>query len=186
MRTFVRAGCAGMLAALAACQSMAGSSAPRPVPTATEMRVSVVGADNVVLSDSDGRRYPCRDSSCRSIPRAHAVSGFGTRPRGDSAQSVPKLIVFAILGPAEGAYRIHVSDAEPHVRLTVEVSDSTMRCGNGDTTDGALGASHEWVVKWRRTGKKSSCALSACKSESTGREVESVEVECPHSSDRWL
>jgi hypothetical protein len=169
MRTFVRAGCAAMLAALAACQSMAGGAAPKPVPTATEMRVSVVGADNVVISDSDGRRYPCRDSSCRSIPRAHAVSGFGTRPRGDSAQSVPKLIVFAILGPAEGAYRIHVSDAEPHVWLTVDVSDSTMRCGKGDAVDWASGASHDWVVKWRRTEGDTSCVLTLARERLPGK-----------------
>ena len=160
MKTCARAACAAMLAALAACPSIAGSPVPKAVPTTTAMRVSVVGAENVVISDSEGRRYPCRDSTCRPIPRCHAVSGFGTRSRSDTVQSIPKVIAFEILDPNEGAYRIHAADADPHVTLTVDVSDSTRRCGNGDAIDGASGASHEWVVKWRHTKAKPSCSLT--------------------------
>lgn len=159
MRTLVRAACAAMLGALAGGQSLAGSPAPKPVSTTTVMRVSVVGADNVVISDSEGRRYPCRDSACRPMPGCHAVSGFGTRSRNDTTQSVPKVIAFEILGPSEGAYRIHAADADPHVILTIDVSDSTMRCGNGDAVDGAGGASHDWVVRWHREGGSLRCAM---------------------------
>jgi hypothetical protein len=169
MRTIVRAACAASLVALAAGQSMAGSPAPKPVSTTTAMRVSVVGADNVVISDSEGRRYPCRDSTCRPIPKCHAVSGFGTRPRNGTNQSVPKLIAFEILGPGEGAYRIHAADADPHVTLTVDVSNSTMRCGNGDAIDGASGASHEWVVKWRHAEKDTSCVLTLTREKLRGK-----------------
>ena len=160
MRTLVRTACAAILAALAGGQSLAGSPAPKAVSTTTVMRVSVVGADNVVISDSEGRRYPCRDSTCRPIPRCHAVSGSGTRSRSDTAQSVPNFAAFEILGPSEGAYRIHAADADPHVILTIDVSDSTMRCGTGDAIDGASGASHEWVVRWHREGESLRCTMT--------------------------
>ena len=169
MRTMMRAACAAMLVALAGGQGLAGSPAPKAVSTKTVMRGSVVGADNVVISDSKGRRFPCRDSTCQPIPRCHAVSGFGTRSRNDTAQSVPKVTVFEILGPDQGVYRIHAADADPHLILTVDVSDSTMRCGNGDAIDGASGASHEWVVRWRHTEKDTSCVLTLTREKSRGK-----------------
>lgn len=169
MKTRVRAICAAMLATLAGGQSLAGSPAPKGVPTTTAMRISVVGADNVVISDSEGRRYPCRDSTCKPIPRCHAVSGFGTRSRSDTVRADQKVIAFEILGPGQGALRIRADDADPHVTLTVDVSDSTMRCGNGDASDGVGGASHEWMVRWRHTEKGTSCAVMLTRKELRGQ-----------------
>jgi len=168
MRRFVRAGSAVVVAVFAACPGMAGSPAPKPVPTTIAMQVQVVGSEKVVIRDSEGREYPCRDSTCRPIPGCHAVAGFGTRPRSAPGDSVPKLIVFQVLGPSEGAYRIRAVDAEPHVSLTIDVSDSTMRCGNGDAVDGARGVSHGWVMKWRRTEKGRSCALTLAREKVAG------------------
>ncbi len=168
MRAIVRALCAAIVAVLAARQSMACGSAPRPVPTTTAMQVHVVGAEDVVITDPIGRQYPCRDSTCSSIPRCQAVTGFGTLPRGISGESVPKQIVFEIYGPSEGAYRIHAANGGESITISVDVSDSTMHCGKMDAIDGTRGVAHKWVVKWRRThGGPPRCVLVLAR-EKTG------------------
>lgn len=170
MKASFHAGYAAAFAVLAASPCAAGSPAPRPVPASTVMQVHVVGTEDAAITDPEGRQYPCRDSTCRPIPRCQAVTGFGTLPRGTAGGEAPKQIVFEIYAPIEGVYCIHAAGGGGQSTiLSVDVSDSTMHCGKTDAVDESPNTSRDWIMKWRRIHQKPGCSLTLARGKARGR-----------------